>query len=105
MVRCAGEGSPPSWRCCSGSRVRLSLHYLRSLSCPSWASGFPFLRQELLLDNPICPFQLRIQVSDALIAHTLPPPKSQWKECHGPHRRCRNAFLLLGVEGEEHRVS
>ena len=39
------------------------------------------------------------------MAHTSPPPKSQWKGCHGPHRRCRNAFLLLGVEGDEHKVS
>ena len=51
------------------------------------------------------PIPDQIQVSDALFAHTSPPLKSQWKECHGPHWRCRNAFLLLGVEVDEHKVS
>ena len=32
-------------------------------------------------------------------------PEIPMKEGNGPHRRCRNGFLLLGVEGDEHRMS
>ena len=36
-------------------------------------------------------------MSTALIAHTSPSLKSQWKECNRPHGTYRNGFFIAGV--------
>ena len=86
----------------SRSRVRLLLCDLRSLSCPSWASVFLFLRHGSGAENPQISFPLCIQVPVAncpyLIFSKIPMEEIRWAS-----QEVQNGFLLLGLEGDEHR--
>ena len=86
----------------SRREVRLSPRDLGSPSCPSWASVFLFLRHGSGAENPQISFPLCIQVPVAncpyLIFSKIPMEEIRWAS-----QEVQNGFLLLGLEGDEHR--